>query len=290
MTLTNASNLATATTPLTDYGVEALTETEFKTVQKVIRAFTGIHMTDAKRQLVVRRLNGRMKATQCSTVAEYLRRLDSGDQAEIEQFTNAVTTNLTSFFRENHHFDFLRETIIPHCIARKATTTKRLRIWSAGCSTGEEPYSLAMTVRGMSSQLRDWDIKILCTDIDSAVVAKAAAGRYNEERAEKVPEPLRKKMFSQSGNQLVVRDDLRKLVTFKQLNLMGDWPMHGKFDAIFCRNVFIYFDKPTQAALVNRYADLLEEDGFLIIGHSENLLKVTDRFSLIGKTIYRREY
>lgn len=272
------------------YGVESLSQREFDAVRKVIRAFTGIHMTDAKRQLVVRRLNGRMKATQCSSVTQYLRRLDSGDKVEIEQFTNAVTTNLTSFFRESHHFDFLRETIIPQCIAGNANGTKKLRIWSAGCSTGEEPYSLAMTVQGMSSQLAGWDTKILCTDIDSAVVATAAAGRYPEERAEKVPEALRQKMFSQSGNQLVVKDRLRKMLTFKQLNLMGDWPISGKFDAIFCRNVFIYFDKATQGALVNRYADVLKDGGYLIIGHSESLLKVTDRFSLVGKTIYKREH
>lgn len=260
---------------------------EFNQVREIIRDMTGISMGASKRQLLYRRLITRLKARDIASVPAYLDLLRSGDATEVEQFTNAVTTNLTSFFRENHHFEYLAQTILPSIASAKSE--RRLRIWSAGCSTGEEPYSLAMTLHETMSDLPAWDAKILCTDLDTNVIATAAAGSYAEDRVGKVPPALVKKWFKADADRYHANVALKKLLTFKQLNLMGQWPMRGKFDVIFCRNVIIYFDKPTQRVLIDRYANILEEGGHLILGHSESLFKVSDRFDLIGKTIYRKK-
>ncbi len=266
----------------------ALSDAQFLQIRAIIREITGITMSDAKRQLILRRLNMRLKALNMYSVADYMEFLQSGDEKEVEMFTNAVTTNLTSFFRENHHFDYLAKTILPELVANRAKSSRRLRIWSAGCSTGEEPYSIAMTLNETLANAGTWDAKILCTDIDTDVVAKAKAGRYPKARFENVSDARLRKWFEDEGEHLVAKDSLKAPLTFKQLNLMGDWPMRGKFDVIFCRNVIIYFDKPTQRVLMERYANALEEGGYLFLGHSESLFNVSDRFSLIGKTIYKK--
>lgn len=271
----------------------ALTDAEFLRVRNIIQEMTGINMDEKKRLLIHRRLVGRLKDLGMTTFRDYLKFLESGDSIEVELFTNAVTTNLTSFFRENHHFDFLRSTVIPEIVHNKSSGSRRLRIWSAGCSTGEEPYSIAMTLRESMQDIEKWDAKLLCTDLDTDVVATASNGVYPESRVEKVPQAQLKRWFrksdSESGPVVRVHDDLRKIITFKQLNLMNDWPMRGRFDVIFCRNVVIYFDKPTQRILMNRYADILEDGGYLILGHSESLFNVSDRFTLLGQTIYKKK-
>ena len=271
----------------------SLSDREFNEIRVVVKKLTGISIGDSKRQLVYRRIAKRLKATNINTFQGYLDYLKNGDPSEHEHFANAVTTNLTSFFREKHHFDFLAKTIIPEIEASKGNSGKRLRIWSAGCSTGEEPYSIAITLRESLKNLNDWDAKVLCTDLDSAVLNTCRAGEYSLQRAENIPtDQLRrwfKKSQAQDVVQLKVKPALLELLTFRQLNLMDDWPMRGLFDVIFCRNVIIYFDKPTQRVLIDRYADILEAGGYLILGHSESLFSVTDRFSLIGKTIYRKK-
>lgn len=265
-----------------------LSDAEFNKIRAVIRDITGISMGESKRQLVYRRLMGRLKALSIPTFDGYLEFLESGDKSEIELFTNAVTTNLTSFFREAHHFEYLAGTIIPEIVAAKRSDS-RLRIWSAGCSTGEEPYSIAMTLRESLREIASWDAKILCTDLDSDVVATATAGVYPESRIEKVSAERLRRWFQKCSGEVRIRDELRENITFKQLNLMHDWPMRGKFDVIFCRNVVIYFDKPTQRVLIDRFANILKDGGYLIIGHSESLFKVSDRFTLLGKTIYKKK-
>lgn len=269
-----------------------LSDKEFRQILKIIKEMTGINMSESKRQLVYRRLGLRLKATGIATVREYLDYLAEGDPTEVEDFTNAVTTNLTSFFRERHHFEFLAKTVIPEVEAKKGSTSKRMRIWSAGCSTGEEPYSIAITLKENFKNLARWDAKVLCTDLDSNVLNTCKAGVYSQQRVEKIPQGQLRKWFrkSRSGGEDVVKvsPELQKLLTFKQLNLMHDWPMRGRFDLIFCRNVIIYFDKPTQRVLIERYADILEDNGYLILGHSESLFNVSDRFDLIGNTIYRK--
>lgn len=281
--MSSSKALASTATEIT------LGDREFEQTCKIIRDLTGISMGASKRQLLLRRLSTRLKALNMHSIPDYLDFLRSGDPKEVEQFTNAVTTNLTSFFRENHHFEYLSQTILPEVVARKKRSSQRLRIWSAGCSTGEEPYSLAITLRENMAELASWNAKVLCTDLDTNVVATAAAGIYPQSRIDKMPAARLKKWFHQQGDQFQAKQTLKDLLTFKQLNLMHDWPMRGKFDVIFCRNVIIYFDKPTQRVLIDRYANILEEGGHLILGHSESLFKVSDRFDLIGKTIYRKK-
>jgi len=175
----------------------------------------------------------------------------------------------------------------------QSKTDRRLRCWSAGCSTGEEPYSIAMVLRETLPE-QGWDTRILATDLDSDVVAKAQRGVYAQERVNGIsPERLRRWFLRGKGNNdgmVQVRPPLRELIAFRQLNLMHEWPISGPLDFIFCRNVVIYFDKPTQKVLFDRYAELLPVGGHLFIGHSESLFKVSDRFKLIGKTIYRKVY
>ncbi len=270
-----------------------LSDREFAEFRGVIRELTGINMAETKRELVYRRVSARLKATGIKTFKDYLDFLKKGDPREVEFFSNAVTTNLTSFFRENHHFEYLAGTILPEIVSKKRNGRRRLRIWSAGCSTGEEPYSIAITLREAFKDLAGWDARVLCTDLDTNVLETCRAGIYAENRVEKIPPGRLKRWFSKSAGQngagYQADSKLRDLLTFKQLNLMHEWPMKGKFDVIFCRNVVIYFDKPTQRVLVERYANILEDGGYLILGHSESLFKVSDRFKLLGNTIYRKE-
>lgn len=269
-----------------------LSDSEFEEIRTVIKDMTGISMSAAKRQLIYRRLQTRLKATGISSFKTYLELLKKGDPGEQEAFTNAVTTNLTSFFREKHHFDFLATTIIPEIVAKKGNSSRRIRIWSAGCSTGEEPYSIAITLKESLKSIDRWDAKLLCTDLDSDVLNTGKTGIYPQDRVEKIPVKQLRRWFRKNGarddERVKVSEDLQNIITFKQLNLMDDWPMRGRFDVIFCRNVVIYFDKPTQRVLMDRYAEILEDDGYLILGHSESLFNVSDRFTLLGNTIYRK--
>ena len=270
----------------------SLSDQEFKEIRQVIKDLTGISMSETKRQLIYRRVSSRLKAANVESFSEYMDLLRQGDAIEIEEFSNAVTTNLTSFFREKHHFEYLAKTILPEVNAASADTKRRLRIWSAGCSTGEEPYSIAITLQEAMPQLALWDAKILCTDLDTAVLSTSKEGVYACQRVEKLEPRLLQRWFKKSrvkGDERVrVSPALQKLTVFRQLNLMYEWPMRGPFDVIFCRNVIIYFDKPTQRILIDRYADLLKDGGYLILGHSESLFNVSDRFSLIGHTMYQK--
>ena len=280
----------TSNATLDPSGKFTLSDREFDAVRETIRDLTGISIAESKRLMIFRRLVGRLKAHGLATFTEYLDFLKKGDAKEIEIFSNAVTTNLTSFFRENHHFEFLANEFFPE-IMSKTTGFKRLRIWSAGCSTGEEPYSIAMTLKEHFPNLKSWDAKVLCTDLDSDVLKKCRAGQYNTESLDNVPAKLKDRWFKDLPSRpgfCEVRPELQTLLTFNRLNLMQGWPMKGKFDLIFCRNVIIYFDKPTRRVLIDRYADILNDGGYLILGHSESLFDTSTRFDLIGKTIYRK--
>lgn len=266
------------------------TDQDFGFIRNLVMEQTGISLADHKRELVYGRLSKRLRSLGLSNFNQYCSHLEHHEE-EVLELVNAITTNLTSFFREPYHFDYLHDHLLPELMKRNAVS-RRIRIWSAGCSTGEEPYSIAMTVRDAIPGLRDWDLKILATDIDSNVLAKASSGVYPADRVESMPPAYRNRYLKKGGgdNSGMVRvvDDVRSLITFRQLNLMHQWPMKGPFDVIFCRNVVIYFDKETQRRLFARYADLLTPDGHLFVGHSETLFKVCDRFDLIGRTIYRR--
>jgi chemotaxis protein methyltransferase CheR len=266
------------------------TDSEFRRLRDLVQARTGIALSDAKRELVYGRLARRLRKLNLTSFAEYCRLVEGSQSAELQELTNAITTNLTSFFRESYHFEQLASQALPELESR-GTDSRRLRLWSAGCSTGEEPYSLAIVIRECLAHLADWDIKMLATDIDSKVIAAAAEGLYAEERFKGVsPERIRNWFPPVPGRPglRAASAQLKSLITFKQLNLLDPWPMNGPFDVIFCRNVVIYFDKPTQRALFDRMADLQKPGDWLFIGHSENLHNVTQRYKLVGRTVYRR--
>ena len=261
----------------------------FETIKRIAMEWTGISLSDHKRNMIYGRLSRRLRALGLSDFNQYCNLLEASPAAEKTEFINSITTNLTAFFREIHHFEYLASTVIPS-LMRANAASRKIRIWSAGCSTGEEPYSIAMVFNSFSA-LKGWDVKILATDLDSNVVAKGASAVYPVDRAEGVPDKYRQ-FFKRdkTTNNVQIKDSVRELIRFRQLNLLHEWPMRGSFDIIFCRNVVIYFDLPTQKKLFNRYADVLVDNGHLFIGHSENLYKVTDRFNSIGRTIYQKAY
>ena len=265
---------------------------DFQRIRQIINQVAGISLADGKRELVYSRLSRRLRQLGLRRFEEYCQLLETGENdAELGEFVNALTTNLTSFFRESHHFEFLAEELIPRLMKDRSFSHRHIRIWSAGCSTGEEPYSIAMVLREMLPAV-GWDVKILATDLDSNVLATAERGVYEWNRVQDLPETRLRRWFlkgrgSQTG-MVQVTSALREMITFRRLNLMEDWPMRGAFDIVFCRNVVIYFDKPTQRVLFERFADILIEQGHLFVGHSESLFKVTERFVPLGKTIYRR--
>lgn len=267
------------------------TRRDFEFLRTLANQQTGIVVNDDKFDMFYSRLSRRVRALRMRTFAEYCDYLKQGeDEGENTQLINAITTNLTAFFRENHHFEYLRNTALPERL-KSAVNGREIAIWSAGCSTGEEPYSLAMTVAEMERQLAGWRVSITATDIDSNVLSKAASGVYGIERVTGIDRARLKRWFlkgkgGQDG-QVRVKPELRQQIAFRQLNLMQPWREEPK-DIIFCRNVIIYFDKESKKQLVERYAETLKPGGFLFIGHSESLFKVSDRFELIGNTIYRR--
>ncbi len=268
-----------------------LSQAEFDRIRVLVREHTGIALSESKRQLVYGRLARRLRALKLGSFSDYILLLEKGDPAELEEFTNAVTTNLTSFFREPHHFEFLAQQMLPEALKRN-TGLRRLRIWCCAASTGEEPYSIAMVLREAQESLKGWDTKLLATDLDSNVLAHGKRGVYGHDRFAGMSGNRVSRFFDEvrdgKDNKLSASGDLRSLVTFKQLNLMHEWPMKGPFDAIFCRNVIIYFDKDTQRALFERMAGLQRPGDYLFLGHSESLYRVCDRYELIGRTIYRR--
>ena len=268
-----------------------MSEAQFDFFRKLALQTAGISIPDFKRSMVHRRVSKRLMALNINSFDDYVTLLnDERGATEIEFFVNALTTNKTSFFRESHHFDHLAKVAIPAFQENALTTGKRqLRIWSAGCSSGPEPYSIAITLADHLPQLSSWDAKILATDIDTEIVQRASIGIYSPAEMEDVDSLTRRRHFSDLENgHWGVADELRKLVVFNQLNLHGDWPMQKKFDAIFCRNVIIYFDKPAQRLLFDKFANVMKKGAFLYIGHSESLFRVTDRFEPIGQNIYRK--
>jgi chemotaxis protein methyltransferase CheR len=266
-------------------------EDDFAALRELVKAHTGIHLTEQKRELVYGRLSRRLRALGLDSFRAYREILERGDGDELVQFCNAITTNLTSFFREAHHFDYLREQLLSSRAAN-APGPRRLRFWSAGCSSGEEPYSLAMTIHETLPEARRWDIKILATDLDTEVLSRGQRGVYEEERVRGLPAARLERFFrhDESGKsaRYAVTQELRDLITFRELNLMRTLPMKGPFDAIFCRNVIIYFDKDTQRQLFARIARLQRSGDLLFLGHSESLYRVSEDYTLVGKTIYRR--
>ena len=267
------------------------TDTDFQSVRDLVSKNTGISLSEAKRDMVYSRLTRRLRELNLQRFSDYLAFIcgDGGDD-ELIQFTNAITTNLTSFFREKHHFEYLAETLLPELMKRNADQRK-IRIWCCAASTGEEPYSIAMVVKETIPKHSDWDVKILATDLDTNVLATAKEGVYPVDRIKDISAHRQRRFFLKgSGKQqghVRVGSELRQLITYKKLNLMDQWPLRGPIDIIFCRNVVIYFTKDTQEILLERFSKLVAPQAHLFMGHSESLNNVTDQFELLGKTIYR---
>lgn len=276
-----------------DNGEFPLSEREFSRIRERVYRIAGISLSDAKRTLVISRLSKIVRGLRLAGFDAYVDYLDTRAAPEDDQeFVNALTTNLTRFFREDHHFDHL-SSFVAGLVARPNRLGKggkpRLRIWSAGCSTGQEPYTIALNLLAAYPELKRWDFRILATDIDSNVVAKAATGIYSSGELNGLS-AQRMALFERlSSGEIAIPREARDLVAFKLLNLIEPWPVRGPFDAIFCRNVAIYFDKPTQGTLFDRLGGVLAPDGFLYIGHSENLQAVSKGFRLVGKTVYQRK-
>jgi len=270
-----------------------LTSRQFELIRDYARRCAGIAIADCKRMMVRRRLSKRVTALGMASFDAYFAYLDGpGFERERQPLINALTTNKTSFFREDHHFEHLSLETLPALLKRKAAQgSRRLRIWSAGCSSGEEPYSIAMILSNAVPYINNWDARILATDIDTDILNRARKAQYPAEDGDAVPSGLRNQFMTAvpgSEGYVQVAAPIRNLVVFKALNLHDPWPMKGKFDVIFCRNVVIYFDKPTQRKLFGRFADALEDDGILYCGHSESLFGLSTHFKPIGRSIYAR--
>jgi chemotaxis protein methyltransferase CheR len=264
------------------------TKSDFERVRALIYKRAGISLADSKQEMVYSRIARRLRATGIVSFATYLDELEAGrmGDSEWQSFTNALTTNLTSFFREAHHFPLLAEHL-------KRLQGGPITIWCSASSTGEEPYSIAMTVCEAFNTLTP-PVQIIATDIDTNVLATGANGVYGIERLDKMSAERSKRFFlrgkGEQEGMVRVRPELRQLVTFKQLNLLADgWPLTGQFDVIFCRNVMIYFDKATQRKILARFVPLMKPHALLFAGHSENFLYVSEALKLRGKTVYELE-
>lgn len=273
------------------YSADSISDADFRYIRTIIAEHAGIQLSEQKRSMVFGRLAKRVRGLGLPSIAAYCDQVRNCPERELTGLISALTTNVTAFFREPHHFAFLAERIMPELLARNAAS-RRIRIWSAGCSSGEEPYSIAMTVLEAMPASQAWDFKVLATDLDQEILGFGREGVYRSDRLEGIAPEQRRRWLRRagagSGDRALVVETLREHVSFLPLNLMGQWPMKGLFDVIFCRNVIIYFDNPRKARLIQRFADLLTDGGYLIIGHSESLHGLTDRFRPIGKTIYKR--
>ncbi|MFA6041486.1 MAG: CheR family methyltransferase [Methylophilus sp.] len=260
------------------------TASDFARVRKLIYQHAGISLSEAKTDMVYSRVGRRLRALGYDTFKHYLDALENQQDAnEWEAFTNALTTNLTSFFREEHHFPILSEHLL--------TLQKPIRIWCSAASTGEEPYTIAMTACEAFGTLHP-PVEIIATDIDTNVLATASKGVYPYDRVSKLSDTRRKTFFQKGSGQqeglVRVKNELRHMITFKQLNLLDEqWLFKEQFDAIFCRNVMIYFDKPTQTKILDKFVPLMKSHSLLFAGHSENFLYVSNSLQLLGKTVYQ---
>ena len=260
-----------------------LSDADFERVRDLIHRHAGISLSRAKRQMVYSRLARRLRALGLDNFSDYLELLEAKGGGEVQAFTNALTTNLTAFFREPHHFPILAE----H--ARRAGRSE-LSIWCSACSTGEEAYSIAITMVEAFGTMTP-PVRILASDVDTNVLETARFGAYPLERIDQMPaEQVRKYFLRGAGarqGMVKIRPQLRDLITFRQINLLDSkWDVRGPLDAIFCRNVMIYFDKKTQYSILKRFAPALGRDGLLFAGHSESLQHAGDLFRLRGKTVY----
>jgi chemotaxis protein methyltransferase CheR len=273
-------------------GRPELSDAEFERVCALLKKRTGIHLTELKRRLVITRLAPRVRCTRTKSYTEYLDLVEDEAEEESEHFLNALTTNVTHFFREPHHFELLRRRVLP-AVAENPASPGRLRVWSAACSTGEEPYSIAVALLDAGVLDSGLDVRILATDIDSRVLDHAQQGVYQHDRVDKLPDDvLRRHFWRGTGSRaglVRIKRPVRELVHFTRLNLFDPWPMAGPFDVIFCRNVFIYFEPTARDALTQRFHDILGPGGYLFLGHSESMIgPAGSLFQALGQTLFQK--
>ncbi len=271
-----------------------LTDAEFEQISAMVYDHCGINLHDGKKELVRARLAKIIRQGRFENFSRYMDYVaaDASGQS-FSELIDSLSTNLTSFYRESVHFDYLAEKLLPELIAQKQRSgQQKLRGWSAGCSSGEEPYTIAITLLEALSDRSRWDVKLLATDISTRILKRAQEGVYEQERIEPVPASLKNRyltMHSKNGHKTFeVSGALRQIIAFKYLNLMEEWPFRGPMDFIFCRNVMIYFDKPTQQRLIDRFYQVLAPGGVLFTGHSESLTGIRHSFRYVQPTIYRK--
>ncbi|MCK8824817.1 CheR family methyltransferase [Fuchsiella alkaliacetigena] len=275
-----------------------LSEAEFERIRRLVYDSIGVNLTDSKKPLIISRLSKRLRKLNLSTFDEYIDFLEK-DSAELETMFNLITTNVTKFFREDHHFEYLKHSFLPklEAEAQRSARKKSLRAWSAGCSTGEEPYSLAIVLKDYFAEQEDWQISILASDINTEVLREAQEGVYIQKKVEDIPYELLTKYFKlgTGPNQglFKVKKSLRSLISFKQINLTSPepYPIGEELDIIFCRNVFIYFNLQTQKRVLKRFYEHLAPGGLLMLGHSEKIDLMDEEagdWRLVEATIYQR--
>ena len=265
------------------------TRDDFVRIKSLIYRHAGISLSDAKTDMVYSRIGRRLRALNMSSFKQYLDALEQQNRAEEWQaFTNALTTNLTSFFREEHHFPILAEHLVKMAAQKPGQI---IRIWCSAASTGEEPYSIAITACEAFNSLKP-PVEIIATDIDTNVLTTAVAGVYPIDRIKKMDDARVRRFFEKGTGKhdglVRLKKPVRELIQFNQLNLLDQhWPFREAFDVIFCRNVMIYFDKPTQSSIIDKFISLMHTDSLLLAGHSENFLYVSNQLQLLGKTVYK---
>ena len=281
---------STIQAPEFGWSIPELTDGDLQRFRDLILTETGIHLRENKRPLLVSRLAQRLRQLHLHSFREYFDLVVSDVSGrELVDFINRITTNKTSFFREPHHFEFLKDRVLPEMRARGQNC---VRIWSAACSSGEEPYSIAMLLREVAELRHGWNLSILASDIDTEMLSAAAAGVYRMDALDEMAESRRKAHFLRGyggrEGSVMIRPEVRALVNFRRINLIApSWPVEGNFDAIFCRNVIIYFDQATQRRILERLTRCLAPDGYFFAGHSENLFWMNDVLAPAGITVYR---
>lgn len=266
---------------------DSISDRDFSEIVRIALEVSGIFIDDSKRPMIYSRFSRRLRELQLDSFEQYIDLIKNGDQDEYTAFINTVTTNLTYFFREPHHFDFLRQTAIPALVLRN-TSSRKLRFWSSACSSGQEAYSMAMVV-AESAQLTDWNTRILATDIDTEMVEACSAGLYAQDTLRGLPPAQQTQWMQQcESGQLQFKDKLRDMLLSKQLNLFSTWPFRSGVDAIFCRNALIYFDEAHQYKLLTKFADYQTKGAYLFLGHSESIKGTALPYKRVSNTVYER--
>lgn len=264
---------------------------DFARIAKLAKTDYGLNIGITKKPLVYSRLVARVRMLKLNSFSDYCAILETkSSREELSHLLSALTTNVTHFFREIHHFEYLAEKILPNLI-RRAEQGESIRIWSSACSAGQEAFSIAATLLKYRQDISKLDVRILATDIDTKMIKHARSAKYHTEQLEAIPKDFRKIMLAgiEGKGTLDISPRIQEIVTFSELNLIDHWPLKRKCDVIFCRNAAIYFDKPTQARLWHRFAEQLKDGGYLMIGHSERINGVaTDLFESVGVTTYRK--